>query len=379
MMAIDAMINPQKREGALRGVARETPGIEPALRVAFSPVWPGNPSHSSLIETLTRQGVHISEEREVKGIYGASQNGRERLDVLHLHALPYFRVSPKNLARYLVFYDRLRRLKASGVKIVWTVHDLDNHDSGFTRLESAVSRFVARRVDALIAHGDTARELIVDRWGVAKEKVAVIPHGNFIGSYPNEIGTSAARRRIGYEPAHRVFLFLGLIRPYKGVPEMIREFRQQSDANARLLIAGRPVTLPLQEEIASLVQGDDRIIFRPGFVRDEDVQVYMNAADVVVLPYRRILTSGAAILAMGFGKPCIAPRSGCVTDALDAEGAVFFDPNAPDGLRRAFMKMDEKWELRERMGEHNLERARRWDWETVARATRALYEGCVEQ
>ena len=42
----------------------------------------------------------------------------------------------------------------------------------------------------------------------------------------------------------------------------------------------------------------------------------MNASDVVVLPFRDILTSDSAILAMSFGKPVITPAIGCTLDIL---------------------------------------------------------------
>ena len=102
----------------------------------------------------------------------------------------------------------------------------------------------------------------------------------------------------------------------------------------------------------------------------------MNACDVVVLPYRRILTSGAAVLAMSFGKPCIAPRAGCVTDILDENGAIFFDPSVSGNLERALREtVDSRHRLRE-MGLYNLRRAAAWDWESIGRSTAAVYKQC---
>jgi glycosyltransferase involved in cell wall biosynthesis len=89
------------------------------------------------------------------------------------------------------------------------------------------------------------------------------------------------------------------------------------------MFAGRPINESITKEIALAIDGDLRIKFLPGYVADDDVQVHLNACDVYVLPYQRVLTSGAAVLAMSFGKPCIAPRTGCVTDILKEEGAFF--------------------------------------------------------
>jgi len=57
---------------------------------------------------------------------------------------------------------------------------------------------------------------------------------------------------------------------------------------------------------------DKRIKVFLDFIPDNDIQIYMNAADIIVLPYLDILNSGVAILAMSFGKPVIAPRTGSI-------------------------------------------------------------------
>ncbi len=49
----------------------------------------------------------------------------------------------------------------------------------------------------------------------------------------------------------------------------------------------------------------------------------MNASDIVAFPYLEGMTSGALIMAMGFGKPCIASRIGCIDQTTDSQGAFF--------------------------------------------------------
>ncbi|WP_242482112.1 glycosyltransferase, partial [Trichormus variabilis] len=65
------------------------------------------------------------------------------------------------------------------------------------------------------------------------------------------------------------------------------------------------------------IDNEPNIKFIPGFVPSEKLQIYLNACDVVVFPYRDILTSGAVMLAMSFGRACIAPRKGCIAEVLD--------------------------------------------------------------
>jgi len=155
---------------------------------------------------------------------------------------------------------------------------------------------------------------------------------------------------------------------------MVKAFKACADPNARLIIAGRPINESITEEIALAIDGDLRIKFLPSYVADDDVQVHLNACDVYVLPYERVLTSGAAVLAMSFGKPCIAPRTGCITDILKEEGAFFFDPSISGDLERAIRQTVACRQRLPEMGLHNLDRAAGWGWKGIGRETAAVYE-----
>ena len=72
-----------------------------------------------------------------------------------------------------------------------------------------------------------------------------------------------------------------------------------------------------------------------GFVPDEELQVYLRAADVVACPFLEIFTSGSVLLAMSFERAVIAPRRGCVTETLDEAGGILYDADDPQGLEGA--------------------------------------------
>lgn len=346
------------------------------MHVAFVPIWPGNPYHFELATALSAQGVRVACPESLKSLYAEWRAGLA-LDVVHLHALPWFEWTPRQSAHCALFYHRLTQLQRAGVRVIWTVHDLRNHEASQRQrgIEDFLARTFSHRVNALIVHGASARTILRATWGEGiADRLHVIPHGNYIHSYPNQISRTDARASFGFAPANLVFSFLGLIRPYKGVVPMVEAFRSCNDPDIRLLIAGKPLDNALEKEITLTIQGDPRIQFRPGHVAPEDIQIYLNASDVFVLPYQRILTSGAAVLGMSFGKACIAPRAGCVTDMLtEGAGALFFDPAVRDDLKRV---IHQAVAFRERLGEmglYNLRRARDWDWDRIARATASVY------
>ena len=347
------------------------------MRVAFLPVWNGNPYHAELEKALRSLGIEVLHPQSLKSLCRNYWTGVEKVDVVHIHALPQFGWSLIPLRGYVAFYQRLVWLRIMGVRLVWTMHNLDNHESQNRSIENFVARHFAPQMGGIIVHGKSAKRIVESRWiQRTGSPIHVIPHGHYIGSYKNEISAEAARAQFGFSASNLVFLFLGMIRPYKGVVEMVDAFRLHTESNARLIITGMPINQEICNQVARSIEGDSRIRFLPGHVADDDIQLYMNACDMVVLPYRRILTSGAAVLAMSFGKPCIAPRAGCVTDMLDEKGAIFFDPPVSGDLERALRKtIDFRHRLPE-MGLYNLRRAAAWDWESIGRSTATVYQQC---
>jgi len=99
----------------------------------------------------------------------------------------------------------------------------------------------------------------------------------------------------------------------------------------------------------------------------------------VVLPYRHLLSSGAALLAMSFGKPCVGPAMGCLTDVLDDSGAFLYDPACEAGLLESMRRVVEKADTLPAMGEYNRRKASQWTWASAAAATRALYDRCLSR
>ena len=68
-----------------------------------------------------------------------------------------------------------------------------------------------------------------------------MPHGNYLGWYPDTVGKGGgAAHASGSGVTDRVFLFLGQIRRYKGVEDLLAVFRQLDAPDARLIVAGRP-------------------------------------------------------------------------------------------------------------------------------------------
>jgi len=259
-------------------------------------------------------------------------------DTLHLHWPSFQYYDPasrwKSTVGLLRFVTLSLLLRLRGVRIVWTAHNLYPHDGGKKLwVHRFARRFLVRIVDRIFVHGVTAARIVRAEFGVDSTILRIIPHGNWIGAYPNTISRSQARQLLALPKAAHVFLFIGLCKPYKGLEGLI-EAMAQIEPGAILVIAGKFQSAGFQEALTAKAAsvGIQRVILRPGFVDVSDLQVFLNAADTVVLPYREVLTSGAAMLAMSFGLPTVAPRKGALTDLVTEHCGVLYDSDSRDGL-----------------------------------------------
>jgi glycosyltransferase involved in cell wall biosynthesis len=275
-----------------------------------------------------------------------------------------------------VFAVQLLAVRLSNVTVVWTVHNVRLHESPHPRLERRFKRWFVRSgtCDRLIVHCERVVDAVVDEYDLSpvdRDRIDVIPHGHYLDNYENDVSVAEAREELGIDGSVTVFLFFGLIRRYKGVFDLVSAFQDASIPESRLLIAGNPRTRAIERELDRQISEDERITGVFEFVPDEEIQYYMNAADVVVLPFRETTTSGSAVLAMSFGRGVVVPRLGCLPELVDEAGAVSYGPDRPGGLADALRAAATRNTTA--MGEHNLERVGRFDWESVARMTERTY------
>jgi glycosyltransferase involved in cell wall biosynthesis len=317
-----------------------------------------NPYCELLYGHLEKVGVETLEGRTgVRWLW----RERRRVRVLHFH-WPERHFDVRRLVSAAWFALRLLFARLLGYRLVWTVHNATPHEG-----ETAgwrLARAVLARVATLVVHCPGARTAL----GRLGREAVVIPHGSYLGHYPDTIEREAARARLGLPPDARVLLAFGQVRPYKGLETLARAFAELDAPGARLVIAGEPVAGG-DEGLAAVRDGRIRLALRA--VPDDQVQIFFAAADLVVLPYRSVLTSGAAMLAFSFGRGVVAPRLGCLADLERAGGAVLYDPAAPDGLRRALERallVDAA-----ALGRQARRVARRLSWDTIARRHLAAY------
>ncbi|WP_205967551.1 glycosyltransferase [Aquisalinus luteolus] len=265
--------------------------------------------------------------------------------VMHLHWLNPLLAGAKTPAQAesmrRAFCDKLAYFIHLGGIVLWTVHNTVSHDAKFYDTERKLGQNVADLASKIHVHSATLLEELSEYYDLSEDKLVIQPHPNYVSHYPNYVSREASRRRLGLDENAKVFLFLGQLRPYKGIERLVRDFAavQKKEPNAHLLIVGSPVFPYSAGTLKRKYQGYKNVQVIEGHVSNETMQWYYNACDFVVMPYKKILTSGSLLCAMSFSRPVIAPVMGMIPDLLkEGKSGFSFKPEDPEGLTKAMMK-----------------------------------------
>jgi glycosyltransferase involved in cell wall biosynthesis len=290
---------------------------------------------------------------------------RQRPDVVHFQwsRLPVFDL------------PTVRQLQRQGIPVVHTVHDIVPlfEKGDIPRLYD-----IYRTCDALVVHSEhNKQELLARVVGIDPQRVHVVPliHAPFVAdsAMPNLV---RARHHLPEDAF--IILFLGSIKPYKGLSLLVDTIRQvNAQTNAvHWLIVGKADDAD-QQALMSKASQEARVVVVQAYVSNEEVAHYHQASDVAIFPYQHIFQSAALITAMGFGLPVIATAVGSFPETLDGNGWLVPKQNA-NALTQAILESVSQPQLREQMGRRSLELIQtRHSPQAVAARLLALYASLV--
>ncbi len=200
----------------------------------------------------------------------------------------------------------------------------------------------------LVTLAETARDVLIDTYGVAPNRIGMIRHGSLWRSSPTN-------------PAPRKNLITwGLLGPGKGIERAIRSvgtlIRKGVPVHYRVVGRTHPAVARREgfayrhslEKLVSELNLDDAVEFVDRYLEEDELEDMVRESDVVVVPYDNHdqACSGVVTEALGKGRPVVATRfpyavemlatgAGIVVDhdsgaMADAIGALLTDPDVYD-------------------------------------------------
>jgi glycosyltransferase involved in cell wall biosynthesis len=348
----------------------------------------GQVEFHNLVGSLDPQDGLMAKAWRVLSYYGRLLAFAARTDARLFHIL-WFRRFPLGERMLLSAYFKLL-----GKKLAFTAHNVDDQardgrrGSFSNRLSLA---FLYRAVDHIFVHTRQMKLEMVEEFGVAEQKVTVVPFGMNDVIPAARASRPGAKQQLGLSPDEKVLLFFGNIAPYKGVEDLLRALANlvHQDGRFTLILAGRVKDRNCEgywkqlERLIADLQLSEYIRKEIRYLPDGDVGLLFRASDVTVLPYRRVYQSGVLALSYAQGVPVIAADVGSLKeDVVEGEtGLVFKAGDVLDltGKIRGYFATDLFKDLETRRRRIREYAAERFSWTRNAELTWAAYERVLQE
>ena len=255
---------------------------------------------------------------------------RHDFDVLHSHGAYYTNAIVGPLAR------------AAGLKSIVkaSLANDDLHDIGRT-LSGRLHRALLRQVDACVAISrDLVREF--NDCGLPAERIHYLPNGVDTALFhpADASDRQALRAELGLPADVPVALYAGVMDARKNIEWLATQWVQQDAfGTGALLVAVGPQSRedPNGELIARLnalgARAPQRFMLRP---RSADMERYLRAADLLVLPSHREGLPNVVLEAMASGLPCVAADVSGTRDLVQhGRTGYTYSPDDPQALALA--------------------------------------------
>jgi glycosyltransferase involved in cell wall biosynthesis len=234
-------------------------------------------------------------------------------------------------------------------------------------------------MDAVVAHSEHGAARLRDEVGLDPAKVRVIPHGTFdyLTKLPEEKPLPGELE--GAEGP--VILSFGLLRPYKGIENLLEAYRRLAvavPAPPELWIVGNPrMDIGPLRDLAAQAGGRVRFVTR--FVEDAEIPAIFRRADLLALPYLDAEHSGVLYTGLAFGKPMVLSAVGGFPEVADAGAARLVPPGDVPALAAALEELfSDETARRELAAAATRAADGPFSWDEAARRTIDLYQELIE-
>ena len=201
------------------------------------------------------------------------------------------------------------------------------------------------------------------------KNVFVLRNGIDLGKFSKRISDEerlSLREKLGIAEDDIVVIYVGRIIPVKGVKELLLAIDLLQNKSIKLILAGsssfaKGKMTPYLKEVRSLIDKVKNQVIHVGYINNNELYKYYQAADMQVVPSMWEEAAGlVAIEGMASGLPLVVTRSGGMVEYVDEKCALVVDKekDVEINISEAIQALADDADLRKRMGKHGMERAK---------------------
>lgn len=274
----------------------------------------------------------------------------KRHDIVHFH-WPEELFSWRHVTRQgLIDLRALLEGFYSDCKIVVTMHNLQPHYDDnplFIDLYKLLFGFA----HAVIHFGNASIKLYQDvysevpRFQPTPLVHRMIPHQSY-QQVLKRIPQESARKTMGISEDRKLMVVFGSIRHEEEEALVLDAFRAAKVPKKSLLVSNWKFFYKARHRYNLFLKMFYKLrevkwrrsqyaVFHHGLVGEDEIPNYLQAADIVFIPRKKVLNSGILPLAFTFGKVVVGPDTGNVGEWLRITGNPVFDPRSIRSLGQA--------------------------------------------
>ncbi|MCX6970231.1 MAG: glycosyltransferase family 4 protein [Verrucomicrobia bacterium] len=250
--------------------------------------------------------------------------------------------SPKILASHFALYSFFLPGDLNGARRVVHFHGpwaeeaaASGAGAAAVFCKRAIERRVYSRADHFITLSGAFRTLLVEKFGVAPERISVVPGAVDVEKFRPAENRNVIRQRLGWPLDRRAVFCVRRLVARMGIAELIEAFAgiAASHADTDLYIGGRgEMESGLRDQVRKL--GLESRIFFCGFIPDDDLPGYYGASDFSIVPSQKLEGFGlVALEALACGVPVLVTPVGGLPEAVaELSGSLLLEGTSPSAI-----------------------------------------------
>jgi glycosyltransferase involved in cell wall biosynthesis len=289
------------------------------------------------------------------------------LDVFHLPSHMFPQISP--------FYMHKKVTK------ILTIHDLipilfNKKLPFYYKFWGATLKLIKNRPDCIITDSMSTRNDLINYLKIPEEKIKVIPlapNKNF--KFIKNKSTIREELELKYNISSPFVLYVGSVELRKNIPMLINSFYKllKKGVKSKLVLIGNQ-GYGFKEILETVQQlGLSKHVIFLGYIPDQDVIKFYNAADLFVFPSLYEGFGLPPLEAMACGSPVITSNTSSLPEVVGDAG-IILDPNDCDAFADSMYEILTNDAIKIEMSNKSLKRAELFTWEKTANETWKVYE-----
>lgn len=219
-------------------------------------------------------------------------------------------------------------------KLIHLIHEIGIHSDKNVNSTSYIDELIKDRSKLILPSQNLLNRLIQIN-NQEKLKTKVIPFGLFetYRLINENIDISEKITSINC----KIFLFYGLIKPYKGLDILLKatEILDENNFNYHLIIAGNG-----EDNLLLTAKNRNNITIINRYLKNDEIVSLNKHSSCIVCPYKSVSQSGIVMTTFLFEKPIIATNIGEFSNVIrNNYNGILIEPNSVKSLAEAMMKI----------------------------------------